>query len=64
MSKNETIISKFLSLVLRHQPEIIGIQHDPIGWVDLNELIEKASNLGVKFDNPQNSYRIHKDNNG
>lgn len=43
-------ISKFLSLVLRHQPETIGIQLDNNGWTDVNELIEKANNYGVKFD--------------
>ncbi len=43
-------ISKFLSLVLRHQPETIGIQLDNNGWTDVNELIEKANNYGIKFD--------------
>lgn len=50
MSKNEINISKFLSLVLRHQPETIGIQLDQNGWTDINELIEKANNYGIKFD--------------
>lgn len=49
MSKNEINISKFLSLVLRHQPETIGIQLDKNGWTDVNELIEKANNYGIKF---------------
>ena len=43
-------ISKFLSLILRHQPETIGIQLDQNGWTDVTELIEKANNYGVKFD--------------
>lgn len=50
MNKNETNISKFLSLVLRHQPEIIGIQLDQNGWIDINELIEKINNYGIKLD--------------
>jgi putative RNA 2'-phosphotransferase len=50
MSKNEINISKFLSLVLRHQPETISIQLDQNGWTDVNDLIEKANNYGVKFD--------------
>jgi len=45
-----THISKFLSFVLRHQPETIGIQLDQSGWTDIAELIEKANNYGVKFD--------------
>lgn len=35
--------SKFLSFALRHKPESIGLELDPNGWVDLAELIEKAS---------------------
>lgn len=50
MSKNEINISKFLSLVLRHQPETIAITLDQNGWADVNDLIEKANNYGIKFD--------------
>jgi putative RNA 2'-phosphotransferase len=32
-------ISKFLSLVLRHDPEKIGISLDQNGWTDLGELV-------------------------
>lgn len=35
-------ISKFLSLVLRHKPETIGLTPDANGWVEVDELIEKA----------------------
>ena len=45
-----TRISKFLSLVLRHQPETIGIKLDQEGWTDVTGLIEKANSYGVKFD--------------
>ncbi len=31
--------SKFLSLVLRHQPEIIGLPLDDAGWADIDVLI-------------------------
>lgn len=48
--KQSIQISKFLSLILRHQPEIIGIQLDKNGWVDCKELIEKANNYGITFD--------------
>lgn len=48
--KQLTQISKFLSLVLRHQPETISIQLDQNGWTNVNELIEKANNYGIKFD--------------
>jgi putative RNA 2'-phosphotransferase len=48
--KQITQISKFLSLVLRHQPQIIGIQLDPNGWTDVGELIQKVNNYGITFD--------------
>jgi len=37
--KQETKISKFLSLVLRHKPDEIGIVLDPAGWVGVAELL-------------------------
>lgn len=42
MSKKENR-SKFLSLILRHKPETIGISLDSNGWADVNELITKIS---------------------
>jgi len=41
---NLTKISKFLSLVLRHKPEVIGIQLDEHGWANVKELIEGINN--------------------
>ena len=34
-----TVVSKFLSLVLRHKPEAAGIALDPNGWAKVDELI-------------------------
>jgi len=48
--KQLTHISKFLSLVLRHQPETIGIQLDQNGWTNVKELIEKANDNGINLD--------------
>lgn len=48
--KQLTHISKFLSLVLRHQPETIGIQLDQNGWTDVDTLLEKSNSYGIKFD--------------
>lgn len=48
--KQLTHISKFLSLVLRHQPETIGIQLDQNGWTNIKELIEKANDNGINLD--------------
>lgn len=48
--KQQTHISKFLSLVLRHKPETIDIQLDQNGWVDVYELIDKSNKYGIQFD--------------
>ena len=42
--------SKFLSLVLRHAPERIGIVLDAQGWTDVDALIAKANAAGVALD--------------
>ena len=41
-TKSLTSTSKFMSLVLRHQPELIGLKLDAAGWVPLDELVAKA----------------------
>ncbi|NNE01427.1 MAG: RNA 2'-phosphotransferase [Pirellulaceae bacterium] len=38
-TKEQKKISKFLSLVLRHRPEKIGIALDDAGWVDVDVLL-------------------------
>lgn len=40
MSKKDKL-SIFISLILRHKPETIGIKLDDYGYADVNELIEK-----------------------
>lgn len=35
-------ISKFLSLILRHQPEKIGLSLDENGWAIINDILEKS----------------------
>ncbi|MCG7541929.1 RNA 2'-phosphotransferase [Pseudoalteromonas sp. CO348] len=35
-------VSKFLSFVLRHKPDAIGLELDQYGWANINELISKA----------------------
>lgn len=43
-------ISKFMSLVLRHQPEKIGLHLDENGWADIKELISKLTAHGIVAD--------------
>lgn len=45
--KEKNKFSKFLSLVLRHKPEEIGLILDNEGWVDVNELINKINKVEV-----------------
>lgn len=46
-NKERNNASKFLSLVLRHKPEEIGLILNDEGWSNVNELIEKIKNAGV-----------------
>lgn len=47
MEKQVKNISKFMSLVLRHRPEQIGLTLDEHGWADTQELIEKLNQHGA-----------------
>jgi putative RNA 2'-phosphotransferase len=47
MTQNLIKTSKFMSLVLRHKPEGIGLVLDRNGWADIGALIEKASAHGM-----------------
>lgn len=47
--KKTVKVSKFLSLVLRHQPGTIGIVLDEGGWVDVDELIAACAAKGRHF---------------
>lgn len=43
-------ISKFLSLVLRHNPDAAGIRLDDHGWADVKELIRGVNETGRSLD--------------
>lgn len=43
-------ISKFLSYVLRHEPQAIGIQLDSEGWAEIDSLISGAAKNGHSLD--------------
>lgn len=49
MSENLTKTSRFLSLVLRHKPEVIGIELDKNGWADVQSLINGVNRTGKYF---------------
>lgn len=50
MRKNFVRISKFLSLVLRHKPEKIGLTLDPAGWAQVDELLIAAQKAGIPLN--------------
>lgn len=43
-------LSKFLSYVLRHAPEKVGLQLDEQGWADVDELIEACRKKNKPLD--------------
>lgn len=50
MKNSLTETSKFLSYVLRHEPQAIGIDLDSQGWVAIDDLIQAANQSGKNFD--------------
>jgi putative RNA 2'-phosphotransferase len=45
-------VSKFLSLVLRHKPEEIGLTLDENGWANVEDLIRLANRRGTRLTRP------------
>jgi len=45
--KQRTQRSKFLSLVLRHQPELVGLRLDTAGWVEVSDLLRACNRHGT-----------------
>lgn len=48
-TKEHVRSSKFLSLVLRHEPERIGLQLDANGWTNVDDLINRAAAHGMHY---------------
>ena len=48
--KERKNLSKFLSLVLRHRPEQVGLELDHEGWAKTDELLDK---MKISFDDLQ-----------
>lgn len=46
MNQNLVKTGKFISLILRHHPETIGIQLDEHGWADVDALIKGVNKTG------------------
>jgi putative RNA 2'-phosphotransferase len=48
--KRKKKISKFLSLILRHQPEVVGLSLEENGWVSVEKLIKACADYGKSFN--------------
>lgn len=55
-------MGRFISLILRHHPETIGIQLDSYGWVDVDELIH-GINVSGRYIDMEMLERIVQNNN-
>jgi putative RNA 2'-phosphotransferase len=49
MSADPVQLSKFLSFVLRHKPDAIGLALDTQGWASIDELIQRGNAAGTRF---------------
>ena len=50
MNEKELIrTSKFLSLILRHEPERVGLKLEEGGWVGVNDLLQATNRHGVSL---------------
>lgn len=47
--KQKKKISKFLSLILRHQPEAVGLTLEENGWVEVDKLLQACDKNGSSF---------------
>jgi putative RNA 2'-phosphotransferase len=52
MSTDFTHASKFLSLILRHQPQKFGINLDEHGWAQVDDVIAAARHAGIMLTYP------------
>jgi putative RNA 2'-phosphotransferase len=52
MDRSRIRTSKYLSFVLRHHPDSIGLQLDDQGWASIDDLIEAARSNGRHLSRP------------
>lgn len=55
-------VSKFLSLVLRHKPEEVGIKLDENGWTDVPTLLAKLAAKGHRITQEELRYVVETNN--
>ncbi|MEL7533199.1 MAG: RNA 2'-phosphotransferase [Bacteroidota bacterium] len=55
-------IGKFISLVLRHQPQKIGLKLDPEGWAEVDQLLQQLAKHGTKINKVQLDFIVETNN--
>ncbi len=69
MGTKYTKLSKHLSYILRHRPDVIGLELDSQGWATIDDLVEKVTKFNLTNDllrvvvetNDKQRYRISDD---
>ena len=51
-------LSKFISMILRHKPQVIGITLDEHGWADVDELIKGINETGEEVEFSKDTLEI------
>ena len=64
MKKEAVEISKFLSYILRHEPESINLTLDSEGWAEINELVQLANTSGNNITLEQIHSTVENDKKG
>lgn len=59
---NDIKIGKYICLILRHKPEIIGIELDKNGWANVDELINGLKKKYPDFNREKLEYIVKTDN--
>jgi len=59
---NDIKIGKYMCLILRHKPEIIGIELDKNGWANIDELINGVKKKYPDFNREGLEYIVKTDN--
>lgn len=57
--KQSQRMSKFLSLILRHKPETVGVELDKNGWTEVETLLIKLNESGTKLDQSELAYLVN-----
>lgn len=57
-------LSKFLSLILRHKPESVGLTLDPNGWVNVDKLLVGMQESGKRITLNDLEFIVADDNKG